>query len=550
MGGIVVSVSSRGEMIWFGGPLFGVSSIVLAIVLVLFPRPASAAELPHYDLDSLCFQSNAVVLVTKVSERVIEPHRTLTTVQVERSYMPGELKAGDQIAIDLSYYPLEPAWGWPNRAKPTIAPGMVVFLRKNQDAAAQREPTPWSVVLSGARIFVDGKVHRFVQESNPGVYAPTPGEGASQQRPFDRPALERELERAVGHANEVHQALVAPPSAARTARLLDLLGPPPPPGVELSGLGEDQIGLAVLDAFAKEGNLAALFEARVRAPRVRAIHLPTRLDGEPLVAAATNRATPVVRRIGALQLLETHSGELDEHPDLGIELAKLFDDPDPGIRKALLSSVSFSEGHTPEAFIAAVVRRFEIEADPDVRFGLFVRARALKVDRQLDMVGIGLPLFRVRRSDDRIQIDWSGLDHDPGVPVSVVEAWSGGRVVARGDLTQEVTVSRGFYEGTFYAPLAFDRALAAGTYDLVVALQLKNVTADAAPFSRRLTLRTTFPQLTPARTADAAAPSPAAPRSRSCGCKVVGRSGGDLTPVLGALAVACGLTLRRRGRAP
>jgi hypothetical protein len=129
----------------------------------------------------------------------------MTTLRVKRIYLEGGLKEGATIELDASDYPLEPVWGWPasaggvTDAKPTLSPDMIVFLAQRTEN--QAPGPPWDIVPSGLRIFVEGKVHRFVQESNPGLYGPTPGEAASAgATPFDLAGFEGELTRAIDRA--------------------------------------------------------------------------------------------------------------------------------------------------------------------------------------------------------------------------------------------------------------------------------------------------------------------------------------------------------------
>jgi hypothetical protein len=518
-------------------------ALVLVLVLVLgWSSAANAAQLPHYDLDSLCFESQAIVLATKIGDRV---------VRVDRTFGAAEPRAGSKLEIDLSDYPL---------ASTKASSERVIFLQRGTDGR-------WSVTPSGLRIFVDGRVFRFVQENNPGLYTPSPGEAAtSHSAPFDRAAFEHEVERAVGRADEVRRTLGESPGAARTAKLLELVGPLPPLGIEDDRFGEDRIALAVVEAFAKEKNLDAVLDARARSSRVAWGRLRGYLTLPPLVAAATNRRLVVHRRVAALDLLAASFwSELGDHPELALQLVPLLEDPEPEIRKAVLRA-SFGDERTPAPFAAAIVRRFKVETDPNVRFGIFTAARNLKLLERLDLTGVELPLFRITRSIDAIPVRWVGHAKSPDTPKAVaLEAWREGKLVARRDVPLDSVSATGTADGgSLTVPLVLNEALDAGTYDFVVDLQLKNPTDTNRLVAKRLTLKAvqipkTAAAAPPADPVEAGAPDPAAspippsdpaptPRSRSCGCRAVGATRRDGLGL--ALLLALGLAVgARRKRA-
>ncbi|MBS2013605.1 MAG: hypothetical protein JST00_11995 [Deltaproteobacteria bacterium] len=345
---------------------------VVAVVTLLLPRGAHALLMPHYDLDSLALASDAVVAATKVGERKVDEYTTMTTLRVTRVYastVAKELEVGATIELGYSLYSFGPPWGYDRGERvPEVAPEMVFFIAHPKDQAGTGVTEPaWFVVSSGMRIFMDGRLHRFVQMNNPGGFNPVPGERPrGSKTAFDRAGFDVALERAIARAAETRALLAEPASAARTARLVALARDPHP-----FDRGEDLLGARIIVALGQAKDVDAVLDARAGAPRVAAFGLDHGIALDPLLDAA-DHATPLARRLAALALIEGMGFELGNKANIGPKLAKLLDDPERSIRLATLA-LWFADRKTPKALSDAIVARFAIEKDPFLRMSLSTR---------------------------------------------------------------------------------------------------------------------------------------------------------------------------------
>jgi hypothetical protein len=502
---------------------------LVALLLLLVPRAAHASRLPHFDLDSLAYDSAAVVLVTKVGERKLDAYRTATTVRVERVYgvggsprgqasepttrpvgdasSPARIpSAGEEIELDFGDYSFEPLGGWSPPGAPRVAPEMVVFLERN---AAGEAGLRWGIVASGLRIFANDRVQRFQQQSNPGLYGPTPGEGPAGN-PFDRAAFEVAVARALGRAGEVRSALDEPPSSARAARLVELAALPLIAGVEGLDVGEDRVGRAIVLALGRERNIDAMLDAKARAPRIATFGLDHRVPVERLGAVALDRASPLRRRTASLSLLEGAWFELSESAGLGARLATLLDDPDPVIRMAALG-LSFPRDQVPKAYTDAMLRRFKVETDPRVRLQIYERGGAYQLQWVFDTKGIEMPLVVAEQAKGALTVRWAGVDERVGYyPERLVVEVRSKRVGApprRADLT---TAGASSSASSVTVPLTFDPPLEPGAYEVDVDLAVKNSVTNRVAFTRKLTMGTQQLVAPPPPSPGAPASAPAA----------------------------------------
>lgn len=471
-----------------------ITACLVAVVTLLLPRLAHAMLMPHYDLDSLALQSDAIIAATKVSERKIDQYTTATTLRITRVYtsvIPNDVEVGKTLELEYSLYSFGPPWGYDGAERvPEVAPEMVFFLSHPKERSGQggADPHAWFIVSSGMRIFMDGRLHRFVQMNNPGGFNAVPGERPHGTRtPFDRAGFDAELQRAVGRAGYARATLAEPASPTRMARLVALARDP------LVGEGgEDLLGAAILVALGKGRGLDAVLDARAGAPRVRAFGLDHGVSVERLVDAAA-KATTLERRLAALSLLLGMGFEIGRAPEVGPKLGKLLSDPEKSIRLATLA-LWFSDNATPKAFADAVVARFAVEQDPLVRMSLYARARALGRGSELKMDGVELPLVAATAhagngGDPSLTVEW--LDPDANADSVVVELRDGDRLVHREDLLRRnIGSSSGGERSSLTVPLTFAAPVEERQYDVTIELALRRRDGKVADIHRRIVIGT------------------------------------------------------------
>lgn len=515
---------------------------VVAVVTLLLPRGAHALLMPHYDLDSLAVASDAVVAATKVGERKVDEYTTMTTLRVTRVYAskaPNELAVGATIELDYSLYSFGPPWGYDRGERvPEVAPEMVFFLAHPKDQAGPGGKQPaWFVVSSGMRIFMDGRLHRFVQMNNPGGFNPAPGEGPSGSKtPFDRAGFDGALERAIARAAETRALLAEPASIERTARLVALARDP-----YALERGEDLLGARIIVALGQAKEVDAVLDARAGAPRVAAFGLQHSIALDPLLDAA-DHATPLARRLAALALLEGMWFELSNKADVGPKLARLLEDPERSIRLATLA-LGFADQKTPKALSDAIVARFAIEKDPFVRMSLYARARALGRGGELQMAGVEMPLVAAKAhardgDDPSLTIQWTEDGQNAASAERViVELRDGDRLVHREDLRpRNLVASSGGERGSMTVPLTFAAPVEEREYDVTIELVLRRQD-DSLDRPRRIPVGPTKVARLAAATSTGS-PSPIAQPPVQPTSSARAGSGDLRTLALGALALA------------
>lgn len=543
-----------------GNLLRAVAACFVVVVTLLLPRLAHAMLMPHYDLDSLALESDAIIAATKVSERKVDEYTTATTLRVTRVYwsaVANDLEIGKTLELEYSLYTFGPPWGYDGAEHvPEVAPEMVFFLSHPKERAGQGvDPRAWFIVSSGMRIFMDGRLHRFVQMNNPGGFNAVPGERPhGTKTPFDRVGFDAELQRAVIRANYARATLAEPASPSRTARLVSLARDP----LVAEG-GEDLLGAAIIRALGKGGGVDAVLDARAGAARVRAFGLDHGISVERLVDAAA-RATTLERRLAALSLLLGMGFELGSAQDVGPRLGKLLSDPEKSIRLATLA-LWFTDQKTPKAFADAVIARFAVEQDPLVRMSLYMRARALGRESELKMDGIELPLVAATAhagngGDPSLTVEW--LDAEANADSVIVELRDGDRLVHREDLLRRnIGSSSGGERSSMTVPLTFASPVEERQYDVTIDLALRRRDAKVADIQRRIVIgpalvaRLEVTSSVPAPAPSAAAPAIGAsqsggpdPRKFALGALVVA------AVVAGALAIFRRRRLGRRAVKP
>jgi hypothetical protein len=459
-------------------------AIFVAVVVALASRDARAGRglTDHMDLASMAFASDAIVVVTKVSERKTDGGPTLTTVRVTKSYTPETLAAGAVIEVDLSWYPIM-----------SRIDEATLFL-----AGTQRDG--WSAVPAGMRVFVGGTVRAFDQPSDLGGFEPSGRGEGPEGHPYDRAEFEGALVRAMARAKRAHELLAQAPSPERNAKLLDVVGslpPAPDPNNERDdGSPDEQDFLAesVVRAFAKEKNVDAMLDAAARSTHFSAGELRTEIPPERLLAVATNAAQPTPRRRAAIALLSSMGFFIHvKTPELEQRFAFLIGDREPEIRKAVLRSLFFdyTDGGTPKAFTDAIVSRFAIENDSGVRFELMERARREKIAARLSAKDVELPIFVAEPKGGCLEVAWSGPDEKlRGAASAIYELRGAHGNVTRVDVSKEACSPRGGGfgrpEGHVDLPLTVAPPIEPGTYDLRVAIVIKDPDTGAKKYERTI----------------------------------------------------------------
>jgi hypothetical protein len=181
---------------------------------LIFPADALAAPMEQHDLASLWFEAGEVVMADEIAHGTEGADwNEITTYRVTRSWK-GTLAVGAELEVFDDAYDLtiDPTWDVSDPENPRQVPGpereprAILFLVPSAPRMiAEGQFTRaglWQKVPSGMRILADGKVYRFVQQSNPGAYEPFPQgddpgdvlDGALEPvEPLDLAAFEREL---------------------------------------------------------------------------------------------------------------------------------------------------------------------------------------------------------------------------------------------------------------------------------------------------------------------------------------------------------------------
>lgn len=513
------------------GGIRWISCVAIVALCLLLPRVALAMLLPHEDINSLAFESDAIVRFSKVSERSVAPYTKVTTVRIEKVYAGSGLTPGQLVDLSLDSYRFEPMWGWPDKP-PHVSSEIIGFLERSGEATLR-------VLPSGLRIFVDGRAFRFAQESNPGLYGPIPGEGKGQ---YDLVAFEQLLSRAMTRAVAVRRALASVPSATRTEELLAFLPRHGEPEDRDIDFGHDQVGAAIFAAILADSSDAAFLRAldvRARAPRLEPSSLNAALSLERLVAAALDARLERHRRIAAIRLIRQQWFELSNAPDQGKRLAALFSDRDPHVRSAA-TTLSFADGKAPPAILAAVVARFPNETDPNVRFDLYVFAEALHIAEKL---AVDQPLVKAERLHDVATVSWTRTPTGTAPTEIILVLRSNDGSVHREDATKRVlSTSTSASEGSTSISLLPELPAAPGVYHVEVRMKAEDTSKApmALIFDETLPLgELTVPTESAETTAASTAPSQQPP-PQSVAARATPSKGWDTAT---SIALGIGLTI-------
>ena len=373
------------------------------LLAALAPAVAPAAPMDHYDLASLWFEAQEVVLADEVSHqyRIAEWNET-TTYEVTRIWK-GTLEVGAQIEVFDDVYDLtiDPTLDTsdPEHPRQIAAPerearAILFLVPAPPRLVDEHHSTPeglWMKVPSGMRILAGGKVYRFEQWSNPGAYEPVPqGESPDDGlrgsletvAPVDLATFEHTLTEAAVRAVRSTAALALPGPEPRNTALLALLPPartfPPEERPRSSGFPRDALSQRLQRAIAESGDVDAYTEAMGRDVvggfeefDGRAFLDPDRrARGELLLAAALETDRPRHQRDAALRVLADWPG-VDEADvsDFLDRVAPLLADADPWVRAAAATTVGRwlgAEGASKRKARALIAAALETETDPDV----------------------------------------------------------------------------------------------------------------------------------------------------------------------------------------
>ncbi len=373
------------------------------LLAVLAPAVAPAAPMDHYDLASLWFEAQQVVLADEVSHQYQLAEWNETTTYDVTKVWKGTLEVGARIEVfdDTYDLTLEPTWDTsdPQNLRqipaPDREPRAILFLVPAPPRLVdEHRMTPeglWMKVPSGMRVVADGKVYRFEQWNNPGPYQPVPqgatiddGLEGSLERvaPVDLQTFERLLTEATVRAVRCTAALALPGPEPRNAALLALLPPartfPPRERPHAMGFPRDALAQRLQQAIAESGDVDDFLEAMGRDvvggfetfDGRRFLDPDRAARNEQLVAAALETDRPRYQRDAALRVLADWPG-VDEAnvPDYLERLAPLLADADPWIRAAAVDAVGRwlgAEGAAKRKARAVISAALETETDADV----------------------------------------------------------------------------------------------------------------------------------------------------------------------------------------
>ncbi|MBX3246852.1 MAG: hypothetical protein KF901_06705 [Myxococcales bacterium] len=352
-------------------------SLVGVLLAATLAGRAHAALMTHTDLASLALLSDAVLKVER-----LDPFGDGMRARVVTSFR-GPLREGRVLVLPAGAYSLTRASG-PLATSET----MYVFL--------QRRGGGWAIVPSGLRVVdTSGRVHRFAQERNPGLYVPVPQgvdpddvrEVVGADVPQQVADFESRLRAALARADEARGALDDPDPIGRRARLLAVLGAPAERRMvlPLTTPYVDELAERAFRRLRDAGDVEGALEVVARS-RPGSLQSALR-DKAALLRIALDDAAPAHRRVAALEQV-FDSVELPTEAETTAVL-RLLDDASPELRAATLLALdapgsvqSGVEGwigiqrRLRAAVGAALTRRWDRETDGFVRLRM-IRAQAL-----------------------------------------------------------------------------------------------------------------------------------------------------------------------------
>jgi hypothetical protein len=316
-------------------------------------QSAHAAMLRHTDLAGLVWRSEAIVIAERDETKDARTAQQATRYRVTRSFR-GPLHAGDELSLDDGNYALDSGVS----VKP-LDTTVVLFLVRTPDAERSSAPQPWMIVPSGLRIVSQGRVYRFEQLRNPGLFVPVPqghdpedarGE-LSDPQAVELIAFEAMLHAAIAQVAAFRATLLLPTPDAR-AQVRQLLGPPRDFFVPLHSYSYDNV-LAdeSMSAFTAAGDVDGVLEVVARSHAWQWLHI----DAPLLFERAVDSQRPVEVRCAALESLAMATPK-----DASMEraIAKLArTDATPEVRAAAITMLSDLTGVSDYGGRAAQKRR-------------------------------------------------------------------------------------------------------------------------------------------------------------------------------------------------
>jgi hypothetical protein len=399
--------------------------------------------LMHTDLSGLVLQSEVVVVAERLTP-ADAGHAAPALYRVVKVLTGAPLDPGTELQVDDGDYVTEGH---------ALDPLAVLFLTRRQGRLV--------LVQSGLRVVEGGRVLRFEQRRNPGLFEAVPqGEDPRDQwQPgpptLDLAGLEASIARAVTRVSAFKAATAEVDPLARRARLLALF--PEPTGSRPGpSFYSDELAQQAYEGLASAGDVegALRLVARDRGRRLFSSQLP--LPELLALAKDTTRDAPL--RVAALESL----GDLFLHLAVAREVLGLVDDAVPSARAAAVGAtaalaqvVSSDRGLKKglQAFTtasrAAIAARYAREEDSGVLFAIataftrsfrrplpqraggppvasdvFIAANELRVDvaclRSMHVKSLRLSA----QVEGRVTVvPWSGLTFSCGV--EQVGSWAG-----------------------------------------------------------------------------------------------------------------------------
>lgn len=527
----------------------------------------------HHDLTSLALEADAIVRAHVVGERRVDQYTTFKTLEIDQSYK-GNVAEHSQIELSYGIYSMQKMdfARHADASVPVLGVDQFFFLKRPDhrhrpapDAGTDGVDRDWYIVPSGLRIFLDGQAQRFSQWSNPGGFVPVP-QGHDPYDLFgdprgavslDRAGLEREIAEAMQRAEHVALVLAADDSPSRRQELVQLAATGLDDELvdtEVGGFYSNVVAQRIVTALAETLDLPLTLQALARSRGIPLLYLRHPFTAQQILNAAADKALPLRSRLAALSLAEENLwSDLRKLPGADAAVIALFSDREPAVRIAALDVRPTAE---PSAAVkAAIVARFGVERDDQVRLALIQAARTREMSGMLKASRKDLPIVTATRTRDVVRIQYGDRDE----ALNWIVASSSHLVLRHAGVEQVVNTDEayvGYSNGsTGYMILRLPKVSDAAPREVELVVTLEEAEKRQPPVTRRFTLGSVSLE---ARAADLDAgasvasevPTPAPPRAASrCGCETVGVSGGAGSALLLPLLALASARRRSRRRA-
>jgi len=365
--------------------------------------PSLAANIPHHDVRSLAYQSEAVVLATAVDgirNVDVQTFKVLTTYR-------GPLVAGKTFTANWEALSLVPYFDGPEEW--SVADEVVMFLERGRGGE-------WRLVSSGLRIFVDDHAYRFVQRKSPGPYYPTAqgidpydlygdpraGEGQTREQFLNL------IPTRVQAADAFAKTLAQPDRPGIRDQLLDDIGPAlgqdnlAPTALSVARYGfEDVIATEVINHMLELGDVERALEGVSRI-RGGVLFRYLRLSSDhKMVGYARDTARPMHHRLAALELIEHH--HVGYSMPVGAMIS-LLTDPSPSIRAAAVAAGPRDD--LPSAWQQALIRQAAVETHQKVLYEIVKLGQRAGFDKDLRLTN-SWPIVTATRRGRSVSFGWT-----------------------------------------------------------------------------------------------------------------------------------------------